>query len=267
MKRREFLQSSLAIAGGGAVVSSLAASADEPDAAQRQFYELRLYHLRRGPQTDLFDKFYRDAAIPALNRAGIANVGVFNVMVGPDSPTMYVLLTHPSLESVATLHKRVQADPEYQTAGAEFINAPASNPSYMRVDSSLMAAFEGMPKLEAPSFPDGGKSRLFELRTYESHSWKAHGKKIEMFNRGEISIFKRTGLPPVFFGQTLIGSRMPNLTYMLGFENAEARDKGWSTFAADAEWQKLRTTPGYTDAEIVSDISNVLLRPTAYSQI
>jgi hypothetical protein len=267
MKRRTFLQSSLAMAGAGAVASSLTAAADDTGAVRRQFYELRLYHLRRGPQQDLFDKFYREAAMPALNRAGIAQVGVFSVMVGPDSPTMYVLLTHPSLESLATIHARLDQDQEYQTAGAEFINAPPTNPAYVRVESSLMSAFEGMPKLEAPSFSGGGKSRLFELRTYESHSWKAHKKKIEMFNRGEISIFKRTGLPPVFFGQTLIGSRLPNLTYMLGFENAAARDKGWSTFVGDAEWHKLSTTPGYTDAEIVSDISNVLLRPTAYSQI
>jgi hypothetical protein len=268
MKRRAFLQSSLALAGsGGLVVSGWTASVDEAGTAVSQYYELRLYHLRRGPQTDLFDKFYREAAIPALNRAGIAQVGVFNVMVGPDSPTMYVLLAHPSLESVASLHERVNADADYKTAGADFINAPATNPAYVRVESSLMVAFEGMPKLEAPQFAGGGKSRLFELRTYESHSWKAHKKKIEMFNRGEISIFKRTGLTPVFFGQTLIGTRQPNLTYMLGFENSEARDKGWSAFVGDPEWTKLRTTPGYADAEIVSDISNVLLRPAAYSQI
>jgi hypothetical protein len=267
MKRRAFLQSSIALAGGGTVVSSLAAPADETGAAGRQFYELRLYHLRRGPQMDLLDKFYRDAALPALNRAGISRVGVFSVMVGPESPTMYVLLSHPSLESLTATPARLDADTEYHEAGAEFINAPATQPSFVRVESSLMMAFESMPKLEAPSFPGGGKSRLFELRTYESHSLKAHLKKIEMFNRGEISIFRRTGLPPVFFGQTLVGSRLPNLTYMLGFEDAEARDKGWSAFIADAEWKKLSSTPGYTDAEIVCNISNVLLRPAAYSQI
>jgi hypothetical protein len=65
----------------------------------------------------------------------------------------------------------------------------------------------------------------------------------------------------------MIGSRLPNLTYLLGFENAEAREKAWSTFVADDEWKKLRATPGYTDAEIVSNISNVLLRPAPYSQI
>jgi hypothetical protein len=267
MKRRAFLQSSVALAGGGTVVSSLSAAGGETGAAGRQFYELRLYHLRRGPQMDLFDKFYRDAAIPALNRAGLAQVGVFSVMVGPESPTMYVLLAHPALDSLTSTHTRLDADAEFQKAGAELLNAPAANPAYARVESSLMIAFEGMPKLEAPSFPSGGASRIFELRTYESHSRKAHLKKVEMFNRGEISIFRRTGLAPVFFGQTLIGSRLPSLTYLLAFENAESRDKGWSAFGADAEWQKLRSTPGYTDAEIVSDISNVLLRPAPYSQI
>jgi len=74
-------------------------------------------------------------------------------------------------------------------------------------------------------------------------------------------------LLPVFFGQTLIGARLPNLTYMLAFENQEAHEKNWAAFGADPEWKKLRSTPGYADAEIVSDISNVFLRPAAYSQI
>jgi hypothetical protein len=267
MKRRAFLQSSVALASTGAVVSSLTARAQETSANGRQYYELRLYHLRRGPQMDLFDSFCRGAGIPALNRAGIAQVGVFSVMVGPDSPTMYVLLPHPSLDSVTATWARLDADEEYRKAGAEFINAPPGNPAYVRIESSLMIAFESMPKLEVPSFPGGGASRIFELRTYESHSRKAHLKKIEMFNRSEIPIFRRTGLPPVFFGQTLIGSRLPNLTYMPCWENAQAREKGWSAFGGDDEWKKLRTTPGYTDPEIVSDISNVLLRPAPYSQI
>jgi hypothetical protein len=267
MKRRSFLQSSIALAGGGTVVSGWTASAEDASAANRQYYELRLYHLRRGPRMDLFDKFYRDAAIPALNRAGIAQVGVFSVMVGPDSPTMYVLLAHPSLDSLTATRARMDADAEFQKAGAEFLNAPAVNPAIVRVDSSLMIAFESVPKLEVPPFPGGGASRLFELRTYESHSRKAHLKKIEMFNRGEIAIFRHNGLLPVFFGQNMIGSRLPSLTYMLGFENAEAREKAWSAFGADDDWKKLRATLGYTDAEIVSNISNVLLRPATYSQI
>jgi hypothetical protein len=46
-----------------------------------------------------------------------------------------------------------------------------------------------------------------------------------------------------------------------------AREKSWGAFVNDPEWKKLRATPGYSDAEIVSNITTVLLRPAAYSQI
>ncbi len=266
MNRREFIISSAAAAGVAAASQPFgSAAAEPPRAAARQFYELRLYHLRRGPMQKRFDDFYRDAAIPAMNRAGISPVGVFSVMTGSDSPTMYVLLPHNSAESFATANDRVHSDPEYQKAGAEFANASPADPAYVRVDSSLMVAFDAMQKLETQETLK--KSRIFELRIYESHSKKANKKKIEMFNTAEITIFRRTGLVPVFFGETLVGSRLPNLTYMLVFDSASEREKVWAAFGADPEWKKLSTTPGYTDGEIVSNISNVLLRPAAYSQI
>ncbi len=268
IKRRDFLKSSLAatsVAGLASVVS--AAGAEKGPSAAREFYELRLYHLRRGPKQKLFDDFYREAAIPALNRAGVSAVGVFNVMLGPDSPTAYVLLPYKSLDAYVTANERVRSDPDYQKAGADFLNATAAEPAFVRVESSLMVAFDTIPKLEVPAAAAEKKPRIFELRTYESHSKKANLKKIEMFNTGEIAIFRRTGLQPVFFGETLIGPKLPNLTYMLVYENMAARDKCWSAFGSDPEWKKLSSTPGYTDPEIVSNISNVLLRPAAYSQI
>ncbi|MBI2925562.1 MAG: NIPSNAP family protein [Verrucomicrobia bacterium] len=268
MKRRQFLKSSLAagsVAGLGSVLG--ASAAESSSKSPREFYELRLYHLRRGPKQKLFDDFYREAALPAWNRAGVEPVGVFDVMIGPDSPTKYVLLPHKTIESFATALERVRSDPEYQKAGAEVINAPPSDPAYVRVESGLLVAFEGMPKLEVPALTAAKKSRVFELRTYEAHSKKANKKKIEMFNVGEIAIFRRTGLTPVFFGETIIGTKLPNLTYMLVFENMAERDKNWGTFVGDPEWKKLSTTPGYTDLEILTNISNVFLRPTGYSQI
>jgi hypothetical protein len=268
MKRRQFLKTSVAAAGAGAMTSLLKVSAAESsEGAPREFYELRRYHLRRGPKQKLFDDFCQKAALPAMNRAGISPVGVFSVTYGQDSPSIYLLLPHKSLESFATATDRVLADPEYQAAGAEFIKAPASDPAYIRVESCFLRAFVGMPKLELPSGAYASPSRIFELRIYESHSKKANKKKIEMFNVGEIAIFRRAGLQPVFFGETLIGTRMPNLTYMLVYEDMGAHDKHWGAFGADPEWKKLSSTPGYTDPEIVSNISNVFLRPMSYSEI
>jgi len=135
-----------------------------------------------------------------MNRIGIEAVGVFNVVYGPNKPTMYVLLVHKSLESVATASDRLMADSKYRNS--DFVNSALADPAYVRMESSLMVAFKDMPKLEVPE----KKSRIFELRTYESHGTRAAKKKIEMFNEGgEIAIFKKTGLQPVFFGETLIG--------------------------------------------------------------
>jgi hypothetical protein len=268
MNRRAFLKTSVAAAGAAVLNRSLPVSAAEttppPD---REFYELRLYHLRRGPMQRRFDDFYRNAAIPAMNRAGINPVGVFSVSTGPDTPTFYVLIPHKSAEAFATATDRVRADAEYQKAGADFINAPATDPSYIRVESSFLVAFEGMPKLELTALSKEKRPRLFELRTYESHSKKANKKKIEMFNVGEIAIFRRVGITPVFFGETLVGSKMPNLTYLVVYADMPDHDRAWMEFGRDAEWQRLRSQPGYADADIVSNISNLFLRPTAYSQI
>jgi hypothetical protein len=265
MKRREFL--SLAAAGTAATLPALMSNAAETAPAAREYYELRQYHLRFGPMQKRFDDFFRDAAIPAMNRAGIRAVGVFGVMFGSDAPTFHVLVPHRTADSLVTLADRLRADADYIKNGAEFLNASPTDPGYIRVESSLMVAFDGMPKLEVPAAVAAKKSRIFELRTYESHSKKANKKKIEMFNQGEIDIFRRTGLTPVFFGEALVGSRLPNLTYLLVFDDIAQHTKNWDQFRNDPEWKKLSTMPGYSNAEILSNISNQLLRPTAYSQI
>jgi hypothetical protein len=54
---------------------------------------------------------------------------------------------------------------------------------------------------------------------------------------------------------------------MLGYDDLAARDKLWRAFGSDPEWQKLRSQPGYSDAEIVSNISNTILRPLPFSMI
>ena len=255
MKRREFLA-----AAGLAGVSSIASAKEESERGKREYFELRRYHLLNRSKTRVLGDFLQEVGIAAMNRVGIKTVGIFNAMYGPNDPTLYVLLVHKSLESVVTITERLMADREYSKA--DFVHAAITEPAYVRYESSLMVAFSHMPKLEVPE----KKSRIFELRIYESHSIKAVKKKIEMFNEGgEIAIFKKTGLLPVFFGETLIGPKMPNLTYMLVFDDMAMRDKRWGTFGSDPGWRKLRANPAYKDT--VSNITDIILRPTRYSQI
>ena len=64
-----------------------------------------------------------------------------------------------------------------------------------------------------------------------------------------------------------MGDGLPSLTYMVAFADGAAREKAWSTFSADPEWQRIRALPGYSDPDIVCGITAALLRPTDYSQI
>ncbi len=261
--RRDFL----AVAGGVGLASMWGSDAARAadDKAERELYELRRYLIADEEQKRGFDAFLKGAAIPALNRLGIEPVGVF--YAEKDLSPIFVLLRHRSLESVLTLTHKLMADTEYLAKGAAVINAPADKPAYQRMESSLLLAFKGMPTLTRPA---KGPGRVFQLRTYESPSVKTGQKKIEMFNdAGELALFKRVGLNPVFFGESIIGAKMPNLTYMLGFESEDEKNAAWKKFLSDPEWKRLSGMPEYMDKNILckNGVTNLVVKPAAYSQI
>lgn len=262
MNRRNFL----AVSGtaGLAAMTSSPMNVQAADASDgRDFYELQQVVIETDDQKKKVDVFLKEAAIPALNRIGINPVGVFYPAEGL-SP-IYVLLRHKSLDSLVLLQSQLAADEEFLSKGADFINAPASAPAFKRMESSLLLAFKGMPQLDRPV---SGPERVFQLRTYESPSAKTGLKKIEMFNdAGEMKIFREVGLNPVFFGQTLVGTKMPCLTYMLGFKNREEQKAAWGRFGANADWKQLSHVAEYADKTILCGITNLLLVPAEYSQI
>jgi hypothetical protein len=261
------------IAGLGPV--GLNASAAQPAGGRnREYYELRVYRLKSGANHDLLDAYLQNAVIPGLNRLGLKPVGVFvqqerTVAQEPtevrDASAVLVLIPYPSITAFATASMGLPADPQYQKAGAEYLSLPKTNPAFDRIDSWLMLAFAGLPKLNLPDYCREKKPRMFELRTYESHSELKALKKVEMFNAGEIEVMHEVGLGPIFYGQALIGRDLPHLTYMVSGENQEAHKKHWDAFRAHPTWDKLKNDPQYADT--VSKIANRFLVPTAYSQI
>jgi hypothetical protein len=267
--RRTFLTSSLAAAALGAASNSGEARSAEaaPEGKGRLFYELRRYSLSNGPQRKLCNDFFGGALVPALNRLGITPVGVFDVAIGPLTPSIYVLLPSTSVEALVTVEARLAQDAEYLKAGAAFLNAPATQPAFGRMESSLFQAFEKIPGITLPKATAGNGARVFELRTYESPSNQDHKRKVEMMQSGEEAIFNKAGFTQVFYGVALIGGRLPNLTYMLSYESTAERDKLWKAFASSPEWKAMTADPRYSFEEIVSSIANTILTPTAYSQI
>ena len=260
MDRREFLAAT-AVAAASPLPQLNALS----QSASRQYIELRRYHLLPGAKQRAFIDFVGNAAIPAMNRAGIGRVGAFTVVYGENEPSLLLVLSHQTLDSMVSLRDRLAADAIYARAGAAILDAPMSDPAFVRVESTLLRAFDSMPTLEPSAGAATGTSRIFELRTYESHSDRAALNKLKMFNAGEVPIFRRSGLTPVFFGETVIGAKMPSLIYMLTFPNISARDVAWTAFSKDPEWKTLSADPQYRDN--VSAISDIILQPTAYSQI
>ena len=270
MERRTFIAASTAAAltTPGALAAGDASGLAGSTPPRPLLFELRRYRLRTGAMATRFGAYVKDALLPALGRAGLGPIGVFNVALGADSPTLYLLLPHASAESVATLSDRLDGDAEYHKAAADLLALPSGDPPFVRCDSSLHTGVATLPGIEKLPAAVAVPGRFFELRTYRSHSEPASRKKVDMFEaKGELAIFKRVGMHTVFFSRDLVGEGLPSLTYMLAFADPEARERAWSTFRDDPEWLKLRALPGYADAEVVSGITAVLLRPSDFSQI
>lgn len=266
MERRAFVTTMMSAAMAGSAGWSV--EGQGPQKMAPEFYVWRQYIIRNGTQPRRLAEYLESALIPGLNRLGHKPVGVFEVVAGLPGPTVLTLTPVASLEGLASMEASLDRDEQYTKAAAAYMDAAAADPVYIRQESSVLAAFPNVPRVEVPAATATKGPRLFELRIYESHNERAHRMKVRMFTEmGEVDIFRRVGLTPVFFARTIAGPRMPNLTYMLVHDNLQTRDKSWGAFRDDPEWKKLRSTPGYADAEIVSNITTILLRPASYSQI
>jgi len=265
MKRREFLKNA-SIGGGLALAGLPGGDVVGAQAAPREFYEFRVYEMQTGNRKAVLHDYLEKACLPAWNRLGIKPVGVFTVVSGANALNLYVLIPHPTLESLVSAPEKLAADAAYQKAAAPYLSAGIDNPAYVRYETTLMRAFPQVPHVRMPAETAGNAPRLFELRIYESHSETAALKKIEMFNEGgEIALFDRIGLRGVFFGQTLAGVRQPNLVYMTVHADMAAREKTWDVFRNSPDWKTLSTNPAYLNTVSATTVS--FLKPTAYSQI
>lgn len=279
MNRRRFVTAAAVAAVGLGIPGGEEARAGEYQRARseggvqgKQILELRTYTFASAEKMRAFADFMASGMVPALNRSGITPVGVFQRtkadnpdagFEGETSLELFVLLPHSSAESVATLDARLAADAKYAVAARDGMKETQKDPAFTRCESSLMLAFDQAPKVEAPTKAAG---RVLQLRIYEAHNPERNRRKVHMFNEGgEIRIFREVGMHPVFFGHAFAGTRLPNLTYMLGFENDAAMKEAWGKFVKHPDWLKIKDAPEYR--ETVSRITNMVLRPAGGSQI
>jgi len=255
MERRSFLRKS-ALATGAVVGASTLTASPSP-ASEKDIYELKVVHLKGAAGRNTLKKYYTEAVIPFLNKRG-AKVMAFNEYSLEDPPVMYLIHAHKSLADYYEATLAMRSDAEFLAASKEYTQIPASSPVYDRVETFLLEAFDGFPRLNVPD----KNSFLLEMRTYESYSEDAGIRKVKMFNNGEIQLFEKLGFHPVLFSQHLAGQYMPALTYMLSFKDMEEREALWAKFGPSPEWREMSSKEEYADT--VSKIHKKFLIPADF---
>ena len=275
MQRRDFLTAGTLSAL--TLTSSLsAADSDTTETAPgggglpaRQWIEIRTYwaadEIKKGELVEKIDSL----VIPCRNRAGFEPVGVFTVdrnLHQNDHDyhprfdrAVLVVTASTDLSALIGFPRKAAAE---RTAG-DFINQNPAELCYVDQTTELLFAFHGFPALDVPNLsPD----RVLQLRRYNSMNDNRNLAKIRMFDgRGELPLFQRCGMNPVFFGETLFGDMMPSLTYMLSFENEGVRQAGWKKFVDSPEWKEMSAEKEFQFT--ATRIRNLCLRPSPGSQI
>lgn len=237
--------------------------------AAREWVDVTQYTCSSVEKRDQLVALFDAALIPALNRLGANKVGVFftdtqtNDTVTNYNTSVFVISSFGCLCKLATVERGLLADEVFMKDASALFTAPMKDPLFVAQKRALFRTFEACPALLQPSTsPD----RLLQLRIYNSYTLERNAKKVAMFEQGgEIALFRKCGMNPAFFAEAVAGDNLPNLTYLLAFDNKAAKDAAWNTFKAHPDWLKLKADPQYKDT--ANKITNIVLRPSKGSQL
>lgn len=236
-------------------------------AAEREYYQIKIYWLENEAQEARLDSYFKEAYLPALHRAGIEKVGVFKPIEGKNEGKKFVMVFTPfnSFDELANVEDKLKNDPAFNEAGSDYIMASYDNPPYKRIEVILLRAFGETPVLGTP-VEEGAKSeRVYELRSYEAATEFLYQRKVEMFNERESALFIKLGFHPLFFAEVLSSAYMPHLMYMITFANEESQEAHWNTFREHPDWLGMKDLERYQNT--VSHITQYHMYPAEYSDL
>ena len=214
------------------------------------------------------DNYLKNAYIPALERAGIEKVGVFKPIESDtvSGNIIIVMVPFKCLDQFDELPALLNNDAQYQADGKDYIESAHDLPPYARIESILLRSFRFMPEFHVPDHSTSTGEQIYELRSYEGATEKLYERKVEMFNEGgEMALFDKLEFNAVFYSEVISGSHMPNLIYMITFENEKSRQEHWNAFGNHPDWNEMKELERYANTE--SHIDRWLLHPTEYSGI
>jgi hypothetical protein len=97
MKRSSFLKTAAVTTLSATMMQKISKAAAIFPEKSREFYEVRTYFLKNDKQQVLVENYFLDAAIPALNRLGSRNIGVFTELKPAEHSKLYVFIPYRSL--------------------------------------------------------------------------------------------------------------------------------------------------------------------------
>ncbi len=259
MKRRMFLES----VAGANLAAALAQAAAAPERRTR-FYLLQQFHLKNGTQKSRLDEYLSSGLLPALSKLHTGPVLCLDGMVAPHLPQMIYLTGYRTPEEMRDVQTALAMDEGHQKAFAAWERG--TEQPYEESSMSLLAATDYSPEI-TPLKPQPKIPRVFELRVYHSPTQRQLTALHERFAGPEIKIFHRSGVHPVLYSSTIFGANMPNLTYLIPFDDLAAREKAWAAFGADPEWVKVRKESIDRNGQISISSQISLYRATAYSPL
>lgn len=104
---------------------------------------------------------------------------------------------------------------------------------------------------------------IHELRIYRTHPGKMPAL-LKRFRDHTTTLFERHGIRNVAYWLNTVGGRNDELWYVVAFEDSGQRERAWSAFQQDPEWQAVRAA-SEEDGPIVHHIENRLMTPTDFS--
>ena len=168
-------------------------------AGQEQVYELRTYELEFGRPEQVLHDYFKEAFIPAMNRQGVKNIGVFEEVGEALPKKLYVLIPYNDIAAFQKSGELLIEDEKYIEDASPYLKISENLIPYSRITTDLIQSTTGFPSLQKPA----DNANFFELRIYESYNEDALRRKVKMFNDSEFGIFEDVGLPTVFFGSNI----------------------------------------------------------------